>query len=374
MEETHMKKVLALVLAVMMMATVAFAYDVGSSSDFGGETAEIVAPGSQIRIYAEYFANAEGTIRLSDLLKKGQFSSENFTVTTKRFDKGSNLVKSVEFNDDENAIDIKLNDNYDLRAKETINLVIKEIKVTAKKKIDNDRVIADGPDAGKEVVVAKGSKWTYINNEVDFRIGHVQVSVDIAEDFEVPVEKDSGAWGETDLTLPARSTNMWSPLVKFVKADGGPAYGDATITFGEAASASGRVYKDDVVYLEYDEDVNVDIVKKYPDADLSFVTFKGAPTFNSNMELEIYADEDTYIYEVKDNKIAPCSLKWDDDAYAFTGKVRTLGAYVVSDTKLSVDTTAADGNPDTGANDVVGIATALAAVALVSAAAVSLKK
>ena len=167
---------------------------------------------------------------------------------------------------------------------------------------------------------------------------------------------------------------MWSPLVKFVKADGGPAYGDATITFGEAASASGRVYKDDVVYLEYDEDVNVDIVKKYPDADLSFVTFKGAPTFNSNMELEIYADEDTYIYEVKDNKIAPCSLKWDDDAYAFTGKVRTLGAYVVSDTKLSVDTTAADGNPDTGANDVVGIATALAAVALVSAAAVSLKK
>ncbi len=369
-----MKKVLALVLAVMMMATVAFAYDVGSTSDFGGETAEIVAPGSQIRIYAQYFANADGNIRLSDLLKKGQFSSENFTVTTKRFDKGSNLVKSVEFNDDKNAIDIKLNDNYDLRAKETINLVIKEIKVTAKKKIDNDRVIADGPDAGKEVVVAKGSKWTYINNEVDFRIGHVQVSVDIAEDFEVPVEKDSGVWGETDLTLPARSTNMWSPLVKFVKADGGPAYGDATITFGEAASASGRVYKDDVVYLEYDEDVNVDIVKKYPDADLSFVTFKGAPTFNSNMELEIYADEDTYIYEVKDNKIAPCSLKWDDDAYAFTGKVRTLGAYVVSDTKLSVDTTAADGNPDTGANDVVGIATALAAVALVSAAAVSLKK
>jgi len=349
-----MKKVLALVLAVMMMATVAFAYNVGDTSDFGGETAEIVAPGSQIRIYAQYFANADGNIRLSDLLKKGQFSSENFTVTTKRFDKGSNLVKSVEFNDDKNAIDIKLNDNYDLRAKETINLVIKEIKVTAKKKIDNDRVLADGPDAGKKVVVSKGSKWTYINNEVDFRIGHVQVSYEIEEDFEVTVEKDSGVWGETDLTLPARSTNMWSPLVKFVKADDGPAYGDATITFGEAASASGRVYKDDVVYLEYDEDVNVDVVKKYPDADLSFVTFKGAPTFNSNMELEIYADEDTYIYEVKDNKIAPCSLKWDDDAYAFTGKVRTLGAYVVSDTKLSVDTTAADGNPDTGANDVVG--------------------
>ena len=370
-----MKKVLALVLAVMMMATVAFAANIDiDKEELTGSAALIAAPGDKIRIFPGAFQNNDDTKDLGEVLKKGQFSSENFSVTTKRFDKGSNLVKSVEIDDNNECVVVKLNENYDLKAKETINLVIKEIKVTAKKKIDNNRVIVDGPDAGKEVVVAKGSKWTYINNEVDFRIGHVQVSVDIAEDFEVPVEKDSGVWGETDLTLPARSTNMWSPLVKFVKADGGPAYGDATITFGEAASASGRVYKDDVVYLEYDEDVNVDIVKKYPDADLSFVTFKGAPTFNSNMELEIYADEDTYIYEVKDNKIAPCSLKWDDDAYAFTGKVRTLGAYVVSDTKLSVDTTAADGNPDTGANDVVGIATALAAVALVSAAAVSLKK
>ena len=46
-----------------------------------------------------------------------------------------------------------------------------------------------------------------------------------------------------------------------------------------------------------------------------------------------------------------------------------------SDKKLSVSAPAAGSeNPDTGANDVVGIATALAAVALVSAAAVSLKK
>ena len=354
-----MKKVLALVLAVMMMATVAFAYDVGSSSDFGGETAEIVAPGSQIRIYAEYFANAEGTIRLSDLLKKGQFSSENFTVTTKRFDKGSNLVKSVEIDDDDECVVVKLNDNYDLKAKETINLVIKEIKVTAKKKIEN------GTD-----VVSKASKWTF-DADNGFRVGHVQVEVTIEEDMEIDV-MDSGVDGETDLTLPGRAVGYTSHLVKFVKDD--VAYGTATLSFGEVATATGRVYDGDVVYLEYNEDVDVDVVKKYPDADLSFVNFKGAPTFNSNMELEIYADEDQYIYELKDSKIAPCNLKWDEDSYAFTGKVRTLGAYVVSDTKLSVDATTADGNPDTGANDVVGIATALAAVALVSAAAVSLKK
>ena len=76
--------------------------------------------------------------------------------------------------------------------------------------------------------------------------------------------------------------------------------------------------------------------------------------------------------------------EWNDDEGCYVVKTRTLGSYVVSDLKLSSasssstttdtdDSTNTD-NPDTGANDVVGIATALAAVALVSAAAVTLKK
>ena len=356
-----MKKVLALVLAVMMMATVAFAANIDiNKEELTGSAALIAAPGDKIRIFPGAFQNNDDTKNLGEVLKKGQFSSENFSVTTKRFDKGSNLVKSVEIDDDDECVVVKLNDNYDLKAKETINLVIKEIKVTAKKKIEN----------GSDVVVSKASKWTF-DADNGFRVGHVQVEVTIEEDMEIDV-MDSGVDGETDLTLPGRAVGYTSHLVKFVKDD--VAYGTATLSFGEVATATGRVYDGDVVYLEYDEDVDVDVVKKYPDADLSFVNFKGAPTFNSNMELEIYADEDMYIYELKDSKIAPCNLKWDEDSYAFTGKVRTLGAYVVSDTKLSVDATTADGNPDTGANDVVGIATALAAVALVSAAAVSLKK
>ena len=74
-------------------------------------------------------------------------------------------------------------------------------------------------------------------------------------------------------------------------------------------------------------------------------------------------------------------MKWDDDEGCYILKTRILGDYVFSDVKLDITADAADDtnngtvtNPDTGANDVVGIATALAAVALVSAAAVSLKK
>ena len=73
-------------------------------------------------------------------------------------------------------------------------------------------------------------------------------------------------------------------------------------------------------------------------------------------------------------------MKWDDDEGCYILKTRILGDYVFSDVKLDISADVADAgdttptNPDTGANDVVGIATALAAVALVSAAAVSLKK
>ena len=54
---------------------------------------------------------------------------------------------------------------------------------------------------------------------------------------------------------------------------------------------------------------------------------------------------------------------------------KRIGKAFNTDIKLNVSAAAdTTENPDTGANDVVGIATALAAVALVSAAAVSLKK
>ena len=364
-----MKKVLALVLAVMMMATVAFAASIGGEMDQDFST-NGVNPGDSIVIYPEAFQNNDG-VKLSDELpSRGYFSSENFTVNTKRFEKGSTMVKAVEFDDDDNVLKIKLNDYFDMKRTDNVNLILREIKITAKRTLEKDNK-----------KVSKNSKWTCDvdsaadcanNSGVAFRVGYQVLEVPIEDDFELRVTKDSGAVYEDGIAPLALDTATGSGnLVKFVAGD---AYGTVNLDFEDVAYATGRVYKNDLVFLKFNQDVDTDIVKKYPDADLTFVNFKGAPTFNSNMELEIYADEDMYIYEVKDKKVAPCNLKWDEDSYAFTGKVRTLGAYVISDTKLNIETAAADGNPDTGANDVVGIATALAAVALVSAAAVSLKK
>ena len=84
-----------------------------------------------------------------------------------------------------------------------------------------------------------------------------------------------------------------------------------------------------------------------------------------------------YVYQLKDGKLVKAGSYSEDDG-CWVVKARTLGQYVVSTEKLSnasgEDTTEEVDNPDTGANDVVGIAAALGAVALVSAAAVSLKK
>ena len=72
-------------------------------------------------------------------------------------------------------------------------------------------------------------------------------------------------------------------------------------------------------------------------------------------------------------------VNWDEDEGCYILKTRQMpGTMVFSDKPLPIDDLPVNEtpveNPDTGANDVVGIATALAAVALVSAAAVSLKK
>ena len=90
------------------------------------------------------------------------------------------------------------------------------------------------------------------------------------------------------------------------------------------------------------------------------------------------------MYEMKDGKLVETSATWDEDASAFVLKTKTLGSYVLSDKALkNVSSSSSDSgsssngsvtNPDTGANDVIGVAAALGIVALISAAAVSMKK
>ncbi len=347
-----MKKVLALVLAVAMMTSMAMAatlkYGEDTVDSLGASATDdiVVTPGDTLRIFPEDFNDSGVTYDV--------FDSEYFTLTTKKITKGASLIASVSINDDKGAIDIKFNQDYDLTTSKK-NIEIEELAVKTKKVVNEDE--ANEIKKNKEFEVVKN---------LSIILTQDKITVELVEDNDVDLNAE-GALGK---------------VVSYEKADtNGASYATASVELGDVAYLEGRVYDGDEVYYDYDEDADTDVLKAYPDAEMSFVNIytNGFPT---TMALELYADEDAYVYAIKDGKVVSSGLKWDEDAYAWTGKIRSAASYVISDIEL--DTSAVvdgDGetdntteNPETGANDVVGVATALAVVSLVAAGAVSLKK
>ena len=350
-----MKKVLALVLAVMMMATVAFAASMdcdtvvnpgsGSSTDDAGwkpgKTINITALGiSQVPGSPYKFADSGFVAGSSKLLK--DINSSNYSITSIKYNDGKNMVSGITFNDAKDRVEIKLNKDYDLTK-------VKKLDVTftlkGKKSGKSDRPADIDIHVTKDVNFGTRKILIDADNETDFVESWVE---DVDDLYVYEVEDNGAAWG----------------TLEFAASD-------------DEAEVEVRVYDGDKLYLYNNMDANDDVLKAYADvdADISFLNFVGEPTFNATATVRFYKEEDWHIYGVKDGKLTNVNAKWDDDEGCFILKTRTLGSYVFSDKALSVAaTTPGTNNPDTGANDVVGIAGALAAVALVSAAAVSLKK
>ncbi len=372
-----MKKVLALVLAIMMLATTAFA----ATGELTNPTKEDTTsprgdwlPGKTIKINDSgivaadkklptplgYVLSADATGAENELVVKN-VNSTNYSITSIKYDDGKNLVDSIKFNDTDDQVEVKLKKDYTNTKKKTLNMTF-----TLK---------------GKKV--GKSKKPADVDIRISGTVGYA-------------LDETSLYITDTDDTLKLTDAQE-ERLYKIV--DSGAAY--ATLEFetaDEDTEVEVRVYDGDKLYLYSNTDADDDILKKYADddADLTFLNFPGEPTFNATATVRFYKEEGTYIYQNKGGKLSAVTVdaasagsagqsagkvKWDDDEGCYILKTRILGDYVFSDVKLDITADAADDtnngtvtNPDTGANDVVGIATALAAVALVSAAAVSLKK
>lgn len=318
-----MKKVLALVLAVMMLTSLAFA--------------TAIEPGSKIKLGKDATE--------WDIAPEKKVNSDNYSISKIDWEEGKKYIDSVSFDDDDNVLVIKVKQNYTLVADD------------------------DASFYGTVKIREKGKS-----------VYHVAEIGTEADPYEVYyAEDDIAITSDRDTLFTYAEGTLYT-----VVDDNDKAYGTFEYDFGsdEQYGVSVRVYEDEELFLEISEDADKDILKANADADadyIDFVEWVAAPTFTSNVTLEFYgAEEDDYIYEIKDGKlVTPSRLKWDDDAEVWTLTTRTLGAYVVSDVKLAKAVAEADSdvsNPDTGANDVVGIAGALAVVAMISAAAVSLKK
>ena len=91
------------------------------------------------------------------------------------------------------------------------------------------------------------------------------------------------------------------------------------------------------VNVGYSTKFNADIADKYPAANLEFIKWTANPTFNRTGDLYIYADEDSFIYEVTADGLKEISkAEYDEDYGAWKIRTRKLGSYVISDEELDV--------------------------------------
>lgn len=134
----------------------------------------------------------------------------------------------------------------------------------------------------------------------------------------------------------------------------------------------------------------IDALADRYDTDVEYINFVGEPSFRYTCRVNLFADDDQHIYGyTADGGIYDAGFVWNDKLGYWTLDAKELGCYIVTDKALGSAPAASSassapasaaasadkgGNPDTGANDIVGIAAALAAVSVLSAAAVSLKK
>ena len=336
-----MKKVLALVLAVMMLTSLAFAAAIN------------VVPGYEIEL-------GKDTEDVWDDAPDKKVNSDNYSISKIDWEEGKKYIDSVSFDDDDNVLVIKVKQNYTL-------------------------VEDDGASFYGTVKIREKGKSKYhtanITNNGETPTASTQAIPVFYAEGDITIDPDRNA---TFTDAEGEPCECADGTLYTVRDEYDKAYGTFEEDFGsdKQYGVSVRVYEDEELFLETSEEADKDILKANADADadyIDFVEWVAHPTFTSNVTLEFYgAEEDDYIYEIKDGKlVTPSRLKWDDDAEVWTLTTRTLGAYVVSDVKLAKAVAEADSgvnNPDTGANDVVGIAGALAVVAMISAAAVSLKK
>lgn len=110
---------------------------------------------------------------------------------------------------------------------------------------------------------------------------------------------------------------------------------DVVVEFGDDAWFEFNARGQGKLNLAYNTKYNKDFAYDYDDANIDFINFEGEPTTNRTGTLYIYADEDSYIYEVTSKGAKKINgAYYDDDEGAWVIRTRSLTSYAISDKKL----------------------------------------
>ena len=383
-----MKKVLALVLAVIMVCTMAFAANVvnagtiviggGNASTTPGETYAQLVPGSTL------------TVKFNDGTKfytEGTGANEKLVpaknTVTVTFSKGAEWVASQGWVQVKNA-----NTNGSTVIVGTgENIKYYEYQITLKQDYTKayDEKVCD-LSISKITLRADGyaedTQFAETNtSKIVFGVGYVTADIAVAFDANGNLTAPTHANLENGTIYTIKSITVGNKATSTATASMSyPAIGGTGMTASIALAVGQKM-----LYVASEKGVSFveGVDKGYKEAELVAPTTKGFNEFNTTAKVVFNqgaanADKVYNVY-AKDLSGKVTKLAATLDRGVLTFNVPALSAFIITTgsvtaTAVEPATPGSTTNPGTGANDVVGVAAALAVVALVSGAAISLKK
>ena len=383
-----MKKVLALVLAVIMVCTMAFAANVvnagtiviggGNASTTPGETYAQLVPGSTL------------TVKFNDGTKfytEGTGANEKLVpaknTVTVTFSKGAEWVASQGWvqvknaNTDGSTVIVGTGENnkyyeYQITLKQDYTKAYDE-KV-CDLSISKITLRADG--------YAEDTQFAETNtSKIVFGVGYVTADIAVAFDANGNLTAPTHANLENGTIYTIKSITVGNKATSTATASMSySAIGGTGMTASIALAVGQKM-----LYVASEKGVSFveGVDKGYKEAELVAPTTKGFNEFNTTAKVVFNqgaanADKVYNVY-AKDLSGKVTKLAATLDRGVLTFNVPALSAFIITTgsvtaTAVEPATPGSTTNPGTGANDVVGVAAALAVVALVSGAAISLKK
>ena len=383
-----MKKVLALVLAVVMVCTMAFAANVvnagtiviggGNASTTPGETYAQLVPGSTLTVkfndgtkfYTEgtganeKLVPAKNTVTVTFSKGAEWVASQGWVQVKNANTNGSTVIVGTGENIKYYEYQITLKQDYTKAYDEKVcDLSISKITLRA-----------DGYDEDTQFAETNTSK-------IVFGVGYVTADIAVAFDANGNLTAPTHANLENGTIYTIKSITVGNMATSTATASMSyPAIGGTGMTASIALAVGQKM-----LYVASEKGVSFveGVDKGYKEAELVAPTTKGFNEFNTTAKVVFNqgaanADKVYNVY-AKDLSGKVTKLAATLDRGVLTFNVPALSAFIITTgsvtaTAVEPATPGSTTNPGTGANDVVGVAAALAVVALVSGAAISLKK
>ena len=376
-----MKKVLALVLAVIMVCTMAMAANVSVIVPGGGNAASTTPD--------TYAIEEPGTTLVVDLKdengknafnfyfnSKGEFVPDKNTLTV-TYEKGSEWVASAKWVKVNNSTDYSLTTTETTPSYWEYQITLKQDYTKAADNkvcdfsISKIALRADGYDTQN---VFTATATDYYKLAIGYKTADLGVSIDANGNVSYTPNPlvDGTIYTVKTITNNTKPVNSATVALTY-GAVGDGLTASTTLTVGQKF-----LFKEDDGNLFTAKDTGYDAADIVANGHA-----RGFNEFNTAFKVVFNQGKDNAdkVYNVyaKDlsGKITKLAATLDRGVLTFTLPalsyfIITTGTVTASATQASTGSTTT--NPGTGANDVVGVAAALAVVALVSGAAISLKK